>query len=121
MLHELYWIMPFNLEFIIYIWTIIIRSQIYGSYSKLCSLSLCVSVSLKIWYTSRYKALLAPKGSNVYCKRKPYFAFTLVVYILVCEKTACIRVFKVCLIHLQECLFSRGHVSKKLIRTFNNI
>ena len=81
----------------------------------------CVSVSLKIWYTSRYKALLAPKGSNVYCKRKPYFAFTLVVYILVCEKTACIRVFKVCLIHLQECLFSRGHVSKKLIRTFNNI
>lgn len=80
-----------------------------------------LSLSLKIWYTSRYKALLAPKGSNVYCKCKPYFAFTLVVYILVCEKTACIRVFKVCLIHLQECLFSRGHVSLKLIRTFNNI
>lgn len=80
-----------------------------------------LSLSLKIWYTSRYKALLAPKGSNVYCKCKPYFAFTLVVYILVYEKTACIRVFKVCLIHLQECLFSRGHVSLKLIRTFNNI
>ena len=43
-LHELYWIMPFNLEFIIYIWTIIIWSQIYGSYSKLFSLSLSLSL-----------------------------------------------------------------------------
>lgn len=64
-----------------------------GSCSKLCSLSVCLPVCLN-WYTSRHKALLAPQGSNVYCK--PLFCFTSVVYILVCKKKACIRMFEVC-------------------------